>query len=56
MLTGSEDGLMCFFDTEVSLEEDVSILLQRMTARIFFLALVVGVGRDEAQGRARRPR
>ncbi|CAM9142616.1 unnamed protein product [Ectocarpus sp. 4 AP-2014] len=22
MLTGSEDGLMCFFDTEVSLEED----------------------------------
>lgn len=27
MLTGSEDGLMCFFDTEVSLEEDVSSLL-----------------------------
>lgn len=24
MLTGSEDGLMCFFDTEVSIEEDVS--------------------------------
>lgn len=24
MLTGSEDGLMCFFDTGVSSEEDVS--------------------------------
>lgn len=24
MLTGSEDGLMCFLDTEVSIEEDVS--------------------------------
>lgn len=27
MLTGSEDGLMCFFDTEVSIEEDVSIVV-----------------------------
>lgn len=26
MLTGSEDGLMCFFDTEVSIEEDVSVV------------------------------
>lgn len=46
MLTGSEDGLMCFFDTEVSIEEDVSMI---MAFVFYFLVRGLSLCCDDAE-------